>query len=166
MTSVADTLIKRLALIPHPEGGYYRETYRSGILFDAGVVSKSFSGQRCCSTAIYFLLQGIDFSAFHRIKADEIWHFYSGSPLTVHIIEPDGAFRELHLGSDGTGGQEFQAVVPGGRWFASSLRNGGYALVGCTTAPGFEFLDFEMADREDLIRSYPHLADVITQYTR
>ena len=160
-------LIERLNLGKHPEGGYYRETYRSDVVFNAQAVSGGFSGHRCCSTGIYFLLKNKEFSTFHRIKADELWHFYSGSCLIVHIIDPKGNYQDIHLGPDMDKGQVFQALVPAGFWFAASLlTENSYALVGCTTAPGFEFEDFEMAERSSLIADYPHLADLITQYTR
>lgn len=163
----ADKLIRDLDLIAHPEGGYYKETYRSDLMFDAQAVSDRFTGPRCCSTTIYFLLKDKDFSAFHRIKADEIWHFYSGSPLVVHVIQPNGDHVDIILGNDPDQGQVFQAVVPAECWFAASLVSGsGYALVGCATAPGFEFDDFEMAQKDQLSATYPHLKDLIHRFTR
>lgn len=163
----SDDLIERLNLLPHPEGGYYRETYRSGLVFDAQEVSGQFPGKRCCSTGIYFLLRDKEFSAFHRIKADELWHFYSGTCVVVHVIGPEGNHHDIHLGSSLDRGQVFQALVPAGCWFAASVLNeSGYALVGCTTAPGFEFEDFEMADRKALIAEYPALEGLIRTYTR
>lgn len=163
----SDTLIKQFNLSPHPEGGHYRETYRSDLVFDAGNTADRFSGKRCCSTGIYFLLRDREFSAFHRIKADELWHFYAGSCLIVQVIDPNGNPYAIHLGQNLEKGEVFQALVPAGCWFAASLESGqGYALVGCTTAPGFEFEDFEMGDRNDLLATYPGLNELITAYTR
>jgi uncharacterized protein len=167
MNEKARTIIENLDLQPHPEGGYYRETYRSDLMFDAGKSHERFTGTRCCSTCIYFLIEETNFSAFHRIKADEIWHFYSGLPLTVHVIHPDGSHEPIELGTDTEKGQVFQATVQAGRWFASGLSSGsGYALVGCTTAPGFEFEDFEMAGRDTLKAQYPQHAGLIDRFTR
>jgi hypothetical protein len=141
--------IDRLHLQPHPEGGFFRETYRAA------------------STAIYFLLAGDQFSAFHRIRSDELWHFYAGSGLVVHVIEPGGSYRQLLLGSNADQGEQFQAVVPAGCWFGSSLRQPEtYALVGCTVAPGFDFADFEMANREALAAQYPRHRTIIERLTR
>jgi predicted cupin superfamily sugar epimerase len=124
-------------------------------------------GDRSASTAIYFLLAGDQFSAFHRIRSDELWHFYSGSGLIVHVITPAGEYQQLLLGSGQD--EQFQAVVPAGCWFGSSLRHpasGSYALAGCTVAPGFDFDDFEMAKREELIAQYPQHRGVIERLTR
>jgi hypothetical protein len=142
----AQDWIRTLSLQPHPEGGYFRETYRSAH-----------------STAIYFLLEGHQFSAMHRIKSDEAWHFYAGSPLTVFVIHPDGRREDLVLGKDA-----FQAVVPGGCWQGAALRSlgeGGFALVGCTVAPAFEFKDFEMGNRAKLVSQYPQHREIISDLT-
>jgi predicted cupin superfamily sugar epimerase len=109
------------------------------------------------------LLEGKDFSAFHRIAADEVWHFYAGNGLVVYVIDAEGNASELHLGSEAG----FQAVVKAGCWFASRLKEPtGFALVGCTVAPGFEFEDFEMARRDELIRVYPAHRKLIEELTR
>lgn len=159
--------IKSLNLTPHPEGGFYRETYRSDITFDAESVSDRFKGKRCCSTAIYFLLTEQNFSGFHRIKADELWHFYEGSSLTIHIISPEGVFYQKYLGNNPYENQHFQVEVKAGYWFAASLTDHkGYSLVGCTTAPGFEFEDFELAERKTLCNMFPEHKAIITRYTR
>src|SRR5215472_1344274 len=104
-----------------------------------------FGGARAASTAIYFLLEGENFSSFHRLRSDEVWHFYTGSPLAVEVIEPAGSRSSLLLGGDSDAGHVFQAVVQAGCWFASHVADWkGWALVGCTVAPGFDFEDFEM----------------------
>jgi predicted cupin superfamily sugar epimerase len=157
--------IDHLKLSPHPEGGYFRATYKAGLTIAQSALPSTFSGNRAASTAIYFLLEGKDFSAFHRIAADEVWHFYAGSSLVVYVIDAEGRASELHLGSDA--GEGFQAVVKGGCWFASRLKKpGGFALVGCTVAPGFEFEDFELATRSELIRVYPAHRKLIEELTR
>lgn len=156
--------IKQLKLEPHPEGGYYRQTYKSDLVIDG---LPGFGGPRAASTAIYFLLEGQDFSAFHRLRSDEMWHFYTGSPLTVHVIDPAGEYSSLLLGSDPEVGQTFQAVVPAGCWFASHVADWkSCALVGCTVAPGFDFADFEMAKQEGLIVNYPQHREMIRRLTR
>lgn len=140
-----------LGLVPHPEGGFYRETYRSALV----------QGGRAASTAIYFLLRAGDVSALHRIASDEVWHFYAGAPLrVVRLGHPD-----LLLGLDFARGQEPQGVVTGGTWFgARSL--GDWSLVGCTVAPGFDFADFEMGSRDALVAAFPHLEATIVAFTR
>jgi predicted cupin superfamily sugar epimerase len=158
--------IARLKLAPHPEGGWYRQTYRSRLLLPSAALP-GYDGDRVASTTIYFLLSGDEFSALHRLRSDEVWHFYAGSPLAVHVLDPQGAYRQILLGSDPDAGQAFQAVVTGGCWFGSSLLHPGtYALVGCTVAPGFEFADFEMAKRRDLLSLYPEHREVISRLTR
>jgi predicted cupin superfamily sugar epimerase len=165
--TTASYWIEKLGLIPHPEGGYYRQTYRSELVFPQAALPARFEGSRAASTAIYFLLEGEDFSAFHRLRSDEMWHFYSGGALTVYAIEKDGSCREIQLGSDPGRGQVFQAVVKAGNWFASRLRDPkSFALVGCTVSPGFDFADFELAKREELVRQYPQHRGLIERLTR
>jgi hypothetical protein len=162
----AQQWIDRLSLEPHPEGGWYRQTYRAPLIL-ARAALPGYAGDRAASTAIYFLLAGDQFSALHRLRSDEVWHFYAGSGLVVHVIEPGGRYRELLLGSDATSGEEFQAVVPAGCWFGSSLRQPNtYALVGCTVAPGFDFADFEMAKRDELAAQFPQHRATIERLTR
>ncbi len=167
MAKAATYWIEKLKLEPHPEGGYYRQTYRASLVLAKDGLPEQFTGARAASTAIYFLLTGEDFSAFHRLRSDELWHFYAGSPLLVHVIEPDGRYVRLQLGSDPEAGQAFQAVVKAGCWFASQVRDRkSFALVGCTVAPGFDFEDFELAKRQALVRSYPQHRELIEAFTR
>ena len=158
MISEAQYWIDKLTLEPHPEGGFYKRTYES--------MGKIDGLNRAYSTAIYFLLLEDRFSAFHRIKSDELWHFYAGSPLDVFMINERGRMEQFRLGANPEAGQVFQALVPGGRWFGSRMAQpDSYALVGCTVAPGFDFRDFEMADRYRLITQFPQHATLIKSLT-
>ena len=143
-------LVDTLKLLPHPEGGFYKETYRSDAVIPSSVLGSDFIGDRNYCTAIYFLLTSDNFSAFHRIKQDEIWHFYEGSPLYVHVINDKGLYTRHTVGLDIENGSLPQLVVPAGAWFASSVKDkDSYSLVGCTVSPGFDFNDFELADRSN-----------------
>jgi len=158
--------IEKLRLEPHPEGGHFRQTYKSEMLIAREALA-GFGGERAVSTAIYFLLEGKDFSAFHRLRSDEVWHFYAGEALVVHVLHPDGKYSRILLGGDLDAGQVFQAVVPAGCWFASHVANRkGWALVGCTVAPGFDFEDFELARRKELSAKYPQHRELISRLTR
>ncbi|OGH58512.1 MAG: hypothetical protein A3G34_08590 [Candidatus Lindowbacteria bacterium RIFCSPLOWO2_12_FULL_62_27] len=166
MNEQAKFWIERLGLAPHPEGGFYRETYASSEKIRAGCLPSRFAGDRVFSTAIYFLLEGRQVSKFHRIQSDELWHFYDGHPLTLHLIDPAGAHSEIKLGRTGDGSEQPQAVVPAGCWMGASLAvPTGFALAGCTVSPGFDFQDFEMASRADLVRTFPALRHVIDRLT-
>ena len=172
--------IHKLQLSPHPEGGYYRQTYRSDLTIARAGLPPAFPGDRQASTAIYFLLEGKNFSAFHRLRSDEVWHFYAGAPLVVHVISPSGDYSIISLGADPDAGQVLQAVVPAGCWFASHVvenahppaKSAGrvgqpsWSLVGCTVSPGFEFEDFELAEREQLANKFPCQRQIIERLTR
>ena len=160
-------VIQSLGLIPHPEGGYYKESYRSSGKIKQTSLDSSFSGERNYSTCIYFLIGSGEFSAFHRIKQDEIWHFYSGSPIRLHMISKTG-IHTLHLiGPDFLNGESPQFVVPGGNWFAAEVvQEDHYSLVGCTVSPGFDYEDFELIQREDLIDLFPEHKEIIRKLTR
>jgi len=154
-------LIDQYNLLPHPEGGYFAETWRTSQIVDTP------NGIRSAGTAIYFLLTAGNFSAFHRIGSDETWHFYEGDPVTVHVITPNGDYRQILLGPSGRDGSTYQATVPAGCWFASHCSGPlGYALVGCTVAPGFDFADFELANRAALTEQFPQYSEVIRRFTR
>lgn len=159
--------IERLQLEPHPEGGYFRQTYRSDVVIAREGLPVGFSGARAVSTAIYFLLEGENFSAFHRLRSDEIWHFYVGKPLVVHVIDAEGKYSRILIGDDPEAEQVLQAVVRAGCWFASHVADRkGFAVVGCTVAPGFDFADFEMAKRDELVAGYPEFLPIIERLTR
>jgi hypothetical protein len=162
----AEYWIKKLDLQAHPEGGYFRETYRSGETIPKHALPVRFSGDRTFSTSIYYLLNQHQHSAFHRIQQDEIWHFYEGSPLTLHILNPNNSYRTITLGRDPDTGESLQAIVEAGSWFAAAVNNTeSYALVGCTAAPGFDFADFELADRGQLIELFPDHRNLIKKFT-
>jgi uncharacterized protein len=158
--------IQKLRLEPHPEGGFYRQTYKAELILPRAALP-GFSGDRAACTAIYFLLEGENFSAFHRLRSDEIWHFYAGGGLAVHVIAGDGAYSQMLLGGDADAGEQLQVVVKAECWFASEMRDRrSWAVVGCTVAPAFDFEDFEMAKREELARQYPQRREIIRRLTR
>lgn len=159
------TLVQRFDLKPHPEGGFYSETYRSIESIPRTALPDHFTGDRYFSSAIYFLLEQGNFSAFHRIKSDECWHFYSGDPLWIHVLYEDGRAETITLGN--TPDTVYQYVVPAGCWFASETAPTGiFSLVGCTVAPAFDFADFELAKAEELIRNYPAHQNLIQRLCR
>ena len=152
--------IQQLNLQRHPEGGYFAEVYKSDENVQPG------RGERPAGTSIYFLLEHPDFSAFHRLQSDEIWHFYAGVPLTLWVMDAAGSLTTLRLGSNPALNQEFQAIVPKNTWFAAQPDAVGFSLVGCTMAPGFEYADFELARAQELAREYPQHRQLIERLTR
>lgn len=159
--------IEKLGLENHPEGGYFKEVYRADEIIPAQSLHERYSGERNHSTSIYFLLTGNEFSAFHRIKSDETWHFYTGSPVTVHMINSKGEYSNIKLGAIADNGEVFQFTIPHGVWFAASVdERNSFALVGCTVAPGFHFDDFELGKREEMIKLFPQCEGVINKFTR
>lgn len=163
----AEKLIDHLQLQPHPEGGFYREVYRSAGTIDAACLQPVFDGSRHYATSIYYLLQEGDFSAFHRIKSDEIWHFYAGGTLWLHLIDTNGNYGCLSLGNTLTGDTAFQVVMPAGGWFAAEPAPGtSFTLAGCTVSPGFDFRDFEMADKDMVASAFPQHRDIIQRLCR
>jgi hypothetical protein len=158
MHAEARRLIAELNLTPHPEGGYYRETYRS-----AESVTTALGAQRSALTSILFLLAGDEFSAFHSLASDETWHFYRGDPLAIEIIDPAGRYERRAIGPAGP----WQTAIAAGAFFASHVeRSAGYALVGCDVAPGFDFADFVLPDRATLVARFPRHAATIARFTR
>jgi predicted cupin superfamily sugar epimerase len=163
----AEYYIQHLHLERHPEGGYFKESYRSSLEIGIEALPATFNGSRRVSTAIYYLLQSGDFSAFHRIKSDECWHFYAGETLLIHVINIGGAYHCCRLGSKPDRRETMQYVVPAGAWFAAEpASNSAYSLVGCTVAPGFDFNDFELAQQQKLVAQFPAHADLITRLCR
>jgi predicted cupin superfamily sugar epimerase len=162
----ADYWIAKLGLADHPEGGHFRETYRSNQVVNGTSLPDTYGGARSFSTSIYYLLKGKEVSRLHRIKSDELWHFYTGSSLTVHAIGDDGDYSTVVLGSDPERGEVFQAAIQAGSWFGATVDDpASYSLVGCTVAPGFEYADFELADRGGLLKTYPQHRRVIERLT-
>lgn len=156
-------LVSALELLPHPEGGYYRETYRSA----TNINLAGSDGNRQLATAIYFLIERGNFSAFHKIKSDETWHFYEGDTLEVIEIDTAGQLIITNVGKNLKEGDVFQYTVKANHWFASRVKTGGsFSLVGCTVAPGFDFRDFELALRPQLTALYPQHEAIITALTR
>ena len=163
----ADEIKRTLHLIPHPEGGSYIQTYKSADSIPAEALGGCYSGPRSASTAIYYLLEPGTFSEIHRLRSDEIFHFYLGDAVEMLQLWPDGSSRAVRLGNDLTAGQRPQVVVPRDVWQGSRLVEGGrFALLGCTVAPGFEFADYESGQREPLIAKYPSQQELITTLTR
>ncbi len=160
-------LIQQYHLQPHPEGGWYKETYRSNELIAATALPKRFAGSRAFATAIYFLLEEGNFSAFHRIKSDECWHFYAGDSLQVFVMQPNGKLEIIDLGNDSSRGQLFQYTVPANCWFASRPAPGSkFCFVGCTVSPGFDFGDFDLADKTVLAALYPQHISLLHELCR
>jgi len=164
----AEQWIKYLELVPLPEeGGWFKEVYRSNEFIPKDSLPNRFPGKRTFSTSIYYLLKGSEFSAFHRIKQDEIWHFYEGSSLTIHIIDPDGNYTQTKLGRNFDQHERMQATINKGWLFAATVNQQVlYSLVGCTVAPGFEFEDFEAPSRKQLLELYPKHKKIIIELTR
>jgi hypothetical protein len=162
-----DYWIEKLDMTAHPEGGYFAEFYRSGDIVKPGGLPEKYEGEHCFCTSIYFLLRSGDASHLHRLKSDELWHFYAGCPLNMVSIDANGRKEELLLGSDPDKGHQLQALMPAGRWFGAwPAAADSYTLVGCTVAPGFEFSDFELGGREQLLTAYPAHRDIILRLTR
>lgn len=155
-------LVELLGLRPHPEGGFYAETFRS-LTRLSGVPTPNQA--RAASTAIYYLLPAGSFSALHRVASDEVWHHYAGAPLELHTIDPSGLHSTMRLGRDLLAGERPQGVVSAGTWQAAVPVGDGWSLLGCTVAPGFDFRDFELPDREELLEKFPLLRDVVLRLT-
>lgn len=156
----AEELIRTLELKPHPEGGYYRETYRGPSLIPGHAPSRHYS------TAIYYLLVAGARSRMHRLASDEMFHFYLGDPVTWVLLEKDGNWRKVVLGPNLAAGQSVQLLIPAGTWFGGYLDAGGkFALMGTTVAPGFEFEDFHLGTREELSRLFPQAQAEILRLT-
>jgi uncharacterized protein len=165
MALTAEQWITKLNLSPHPEGGHYRQTYRAHEGITGEHLPSRFGSARRYATAIYYLLAEPEVSKFHRLKADEIWHFYAGNPLALHVIDGE-QLKTTRLGPNFDHGEVFQLVVAAGCWFgAEVIAPNSYALVGCTVAPGFEFEDFELGIGEELARQCPAYRDLIIRLT-
>ena len=154
-------IVQKLGLIEHPEGGFYKETYRSS----SSMETEQNAIRNVC-TAIYFLLENDNISLFHRIQSDELWFFHQGEPLEIVFVK-EGVLNSIILGNSFENGEVPQATIPANSWFASSVKQRkGYSLVSCTVAPGFDFADFELASRENLLQEFPHLKEIIHKFTK
>lgn len=164
----AEQVIEKLGLIPHPEeGGYFRETYRSDERLPKKVLPARYISGRTFGTCIYYLLTPETFSAMHLLESDEIFHFYMGSPVSMLQLMPDGSGKVVVIGTDLGRGESPQVIVRAGVWQGSRLLlDTGYALLGTTVAPGFEFEDYHHGDRQELIQQYPNYQDEIVRLTR
>jgi predicted cupin superfamily sugar epimerase len=161
----AAELIRRYELAPHPEGGYFRESYRAAARLPARTLA-GFPDERRVSTAIYFLLPRGAKSRLHRLKSDEVWHFYLGGALLIEEIDESGRAATTRLGADVAAGETLQHVVPAGRWFGASPAAGAeFSFVGCTVSPGFDFADFELGRRGALLERYPQARETIERLT-
>lgn len=161
----AADLIARLGLRRHPEGGWFRETYRSREKVHFETPYRTV--ERSAITSIYYLLEGDDVSVLHRIRSEEIWYFHAGAVLTIYAIDPAAVLSIHRLGDGGPGAAMFSAAIPAGTWFGARLEErDAWALVGCAVAPGFEFEDFEVAQRGVLLAAFPQHAPVIAALTR
>ena len=156
--------IKHLNLLKHPEGGYFREIYRSDEKHPSGSLPLRYKGERNYSTSIYYLLEGNDYSAFHRLKSDEIWHFYSGTSMLIYIINTKGDLQSLRIGQETEMGDTLQLLLPKNQWFAAEvIDKKSYGLVGCTVSPGFDFNDFKLADKDEMIKAFPQYKELISR---
>ncbi len=163
MHPIAKYYIEKLDLKKHPEGGYYKEVYRSAEYFVLPDYSYKNKRQRNFSTSIYFLLEGNDKSHFHKLKSDEIWHFYDGSDVRIIIIDHIGKLNEVFIGREAG---IYQYTILKENWFAAEvIRKDSFALVGCTVSPGFEFDDFIIGKRNDLIKLFPQHEKIIKSFT-
>ena len=162
----AEYWIQHLHLQPHPEGGFYKETYRSGEAIPQNGLPPRFPGPRSFSTAIYFLLRSQDRSLFHRIKSDELWHWHAGSTLSIYVLDKQG-LTVHRLGKNPDKGESLQIAIPANCWFGAKVdEENSYTLTGCTVAPGFDFEDFELGDRKELLQQYPNHIDAVELLTR
>lgn len=165
--SLGEYYIKELNLIEHPEGGYYREMFRSEERIDCAQIKNNYGSSRSFYTSIYFLLDHPQYSAFHRLRSDELWCYHHGSSLTLYIIDPDGQLHTKRLGASIADGDSLQLLIPAGSWFAADVdQASSYTLMGCVVAPGFEFEDFELANGNELARDYPEHEKLIRRLTR
>jgi predicted cupin superfamily sugar epimerase len=166
MLSVKD-IVKKLDLQPHPEGGYYKETYRSEDIIRDTILGNEFNGSRNLCTGIYYLLESDDFSALHKINQDEMWHFYLGEAIELTMISEVGELSMVTIGNNVLNGEVLQFVVPKRYWFgARLLKANSFALVGCTVSPGFDFNDFKLGEREELLYKFPQHDEIIESLTR
>mgnify|MGYP002783683803 CR=1 FL=1 len=157
----ADYYVKSLSLLPHPEGGFYREIFRSKEQVTQAALPERYKGDRNFLTSIYFLLRSEDISAFHRIKSDELWYYHAGSMVEIYLLNEKG-LETVKLGPDIENGEVFQAIVPKETWFAAKVKEQNtFTLVSCAVAPGFDFADFELAKKDELLKLFPEEKEIV-----
>jgi uncharacterized protein len=158
--------IDKLELVKHPEGGYFKEVYRSAEHYYTEGLPERYGGDRSFSTSIYFLLEGRQVSRFHKLKSDEIWHFLDGSPSRIYLLDRNGNLSEIVLGKNLNSGEMLQVVIEKENWFAAEVKEkDSFSLVSCTVAPGFDYKDFELGRRDELIRMFPGHKELIDRFT-
>jgi predicted cupin superfamily sugar epimerase len=161
----AQKYIKQLQLKKHPEGGYFREVYRSAELILPQHLPKRYMSSRHFSTSIYFLLEGKQFSSFHFLQSDELWHFYDGGTVLLYVINKEGELVTKKLGKEKD--CELQLTIEKHNWFAAEIEDKkSFALFGCTVSPGFEFEDFELGKRDTLLKIFPQHSALIRRLTK
>jgi predicted cupin superfamily sugar epimerase len=161
------SLIHELDLEPHPEGGYFKRQYYSEEYVLKDSLPERYSHLRHFYSSIYYLLGPGDFSAFHRLKSDEIWHFFEGDSISIHFLNPDGTYSLHHMGINLAKGECYQLLIPHGTWFAAQPVNvTGYTLIGCTVIPAFDYEDFEIGDFNDLSTLYPQHTVLVRRFCR
>lgn len=161
-----NNIIKFLELIPHPEGGYFREVYKCEELIFQDALPSRYNGNRSFLTSIYYLLKNNDISRFHVLLSDEMWYFHMGSSVIIHQINFDGSYNKYLLGSNYLLGEKPHILVKKNTWFGAEVKNkDSFSLVSCAIAPGFEFSDFKLADRNELLAKYPQHIDLIIKLT-
>ena len=166
MKKNAQYWINKLNLQEHPEGGYFVETYRSNERIHESKLPDRYKTSRVFGTSIYFLLTRESVSNFHRLSSDEIWHFHTGGKARIHMISETGDYQQALIGEPSDAEVSFQAIISQNTWFAAEVIEGDYILVGCTVAPGFEFEDFILADRQSLLSAYPMHKNLIERFTK
>ncbi|MBM7585159.1 putative cupin superfamily sugar epimerase [Bacillus pakistanensis] len=162
----AEWIISTLNMTAHPEGGYYAPSFQSEERIEDGTIRKRFDDDRKLWTSIYFLLKEDEVSHFHKLKSDELWYFHEGSSLTIYMILPTGELRMETLGLDLEKGERPQVLVPKGTIFGSAMNGEGFTLVGCMVSPGFDFADFRLFKREDLLARFGEHKTIIDRLTR
>jgi predicted cupin superfamily sugar epimerase len=166
MVNEAKSIIGKLQLIPHPEGGYFKEAYRSNEIISQSSLPQCYKSDRNFSTSIYYLLEGNQVSLFHRLKSDEVWHHYRGSVVLLHCFEKNKYFQ-IKIGDQIEFNQLPQFVIRAGIWFAAEVVDKkSYSLIGCTVAPGFDFADFEIACKDELNKIFPGYSELIRRFTK
>ena len=160
----AQEIIAHFSMVPHDEGGYFCTQYRSAECIPQAALPARFTGSRCFSSAILFLLPRGERSRLHRLHQDEVWHFYLGGPLRLEMILPDASHQTVLLGQGLEKGQRLCAVAPAGAWFgAIPAPETEYSLVGCTVAPGFDYADFALGERDALLSMFPQHSAIIEE---